>query len=215
MKRVVITGMGVASGIGNSLSSLKDSLESMSDGFRNIDIFSTDAYDVKIGSTVQGLNEQIPSRIRRLPRPVRFLWHATRQALEQSSLITTAIDPTRVGCYMAGPACSLIEVENYFRDYVHRGPWQTSTHDLAYASWDSAVNEISREFSLMGPRNTILTACSSSGVVIGLASDLIRLGEVDAMVAGGTDGFSEFTFSGFQSLQSISPEPCRPFDVNK
>lgn len=218
MRRVVITGMGITSGIGNDLKTFASNLFEMNAGFREIDTFDTSSYRFKFGSTVQGIDERIPRGSRRLPRPIKFLINATQEALAMSGVLEASkygIDPRRIGTYIAGPACSIFEVENYYRDYVSKGLDQTDPMDLAYANMDSAVNEVGRQFSLLGPRNTILTACSSSGVAIGLAADLIRLGEVDAMLAGGTDGFSEFTFSGFQSLQSISPEPCRPFDRNR
>lgn len=214
MKRVVITGLGVSSGIGNDIKSFSKSLFEMRSGIQAVDLFDCSKYQHKIGSTVRGLEQKIPRYYKRFPRPIQFLVNATQDALSQSGVMISA-NPSRVGAYLAGPACSIFEVENFYRDYVNKGLQHTNPMDLAYANWDSAVNEIGRQFSLFGPRNTILTACSSSGVAIGLAFDLIRLGEVDAMIAGGADGFSEFTFSGFQSLQSISPEPCKPFDKNR
>jgi 3-oxoacyl-[acyl-carrier-protein] synthase II len=214
VKRVVITGMGITSGIGNDLKVFSENLANMKSGILPFSIFDSGKYNVKIGSTVSGLEQRLPARARTLPRPLQFLWNATNDALAQSGIMD-GIEPSRIGTYIAGPACSLLEVENYYQTFVDKGLQATRAHDLAYATWDSAVNEISRQFSLMGPRNTILTACSSSGVAIGLATDLIRLGEVDAMVAAGTDGFSEFAFSGFQSLNSISPYPCRPFDKDR
>ncbi|MGE3975118.1 MAG: beta-ketoacyl synthase [Bdellovibrionales bacterium] len=214
MKRVVITGLGITCGIGNDIHTFSENLACMKSGILPFSIFDSGKYTVKIGSTVHGLEKKLSPRILNLPRPLQFLWNATQDALTQSGIMDS-INPQRIGTYVAGPACSLLEVENYYRTYVNQGLAATQRHDLTYANWDSAVNEISRQFSIMGPRNTILTACSSSGVAIGLATDLIRLGEVDAMIAAGTDGFSEFTFSGFQSLNSISPVPCRPFDQDR
>lgn len=214
MRRVVISGLGITSGIGNDLKTFRDHLYEMVSGIGKVETFDTSKYRFNLGSTVKEIASLIPRSARRLPRPHQFMIHAATNAIEQSGILDSVV-PERIGCYLAGPACSIFDVENFYSDYVAKGISATDAYDLAYANGESATNEIGRRFGLMGPRNTVLTACSSSGVAIGLAFDLIRLGIVDAMVSGGTDGFSEFTFSGFQSLNSISPEPCKPFDRDR
>ncbi len=214
MSRVVITGLGITSGIGNKTKNFADSLFKLKSGIGPIDTFNCSAYPVQIGSTVKNIESEISGPEKRFPRTTQFLLNAGTEALEQSGILD-AVSPDRIGAYLAGPACAVFESENYYRNYLNKDSKKASRRDLLYINWDSAVNVFSQKYNLMGPRNSILTACSSSGVAIGLAYDLIRLGLVDAMVAGGTDGFSEFTFSGFHSLQSVSPFPCRPFDKKR
>lgn len=215
MRRVVVTGMGVTSGIGNSVREFSASLQNQISGIGAVDTFDVSNYSVQLGSTVKGLEEKIPHGLRRkLPRAFQFLVNAMDEALDTSS-VQKAYDPDRIGCYIAGPACSGFESENFYRDLRSKGLWQTNPYDLANSTWDAPVNFVSKRYNLRGPRNTILTACSSSGIAIGMAYDLVRLGEVDAIVAGGTDGFSQLTYTGFYSLHSIADEPCKPFDKNR
>jgi 3-oxoacyl-[acyl-carrier-protein] synthase II len=70
-------------------------------------------------------------------------------------------------------------------------------------------------WGLTGPRTTIMTACSSSAVALGHALDMIRLGYQDAMIAGGVESLCRLTYSGFNSLRLVDPEPCRPFDLER
>ena len=187
-------------------------MKNQNSGVRPIETFDTKPYKIKIASTVSEM--KLSPRMKRQTRPVQFLWKATEEALAQSG-IRDYVEPSRLGIYAAGAACQTFEIEKFFRDWENKSYEKTNFMDLAYCNWDSSTNVIADRFELFGPRNTLLTACSSSGLAIGLAYDLIRLGEVDGMVAGGTDGFSEMTFAGFQSLQSVSENPCAPFDVNR
>jgi 3-oxoacyl-[acyl-carrier-protein] synthase II len=70
-------------------------------------------------------------------------------------------------------------------------------------------------FGLRGERATFATACSSSSMAIGWGFDLVRSGQVDCALVGGADTLCELTYAGFNSLRSVDPEPCRPFDVKR
>ncbi|MBI4042417.1 MAG: beta-ketoacyl-[acyl-carrier-protein] synthase family protein [Deltaproteobacteria bacterium] len=211
MKKVVITGMGVISAIGNDVQEFFRNLCEGQSGIREVTIFDCSPYESRIGATVSGIEEKTSAGALTFPRPIQFALSAAREALEFSGVLEKT-DPRRIGCFLAGAGCSVFPVEKYYRDYVRGGISAVNRRDLYFVSGDATTNVIADTFHLYGPRNSIFSACSSSGLAIGLAFDLIRMGQVDAMVAGGADGFSEFTFSGFHSLQSVSPSPCKPFD---
>ena len=213
-KRVVITGMGIASAVGNNCKTFFNNLCNQKSGIDKIDIFDTSKYKINIGATVKDIKDKLKISEQKLPRSVQFAIHSTRNALEMSGILDS-VPNHKIGCYLAGPSCQLFEAENFFKKYLKNGIENTKTSDLYEVHWDNLVNTIARKFKLFGPRNTFLTACSSSGLALGLAYDLIKLGEVSAMVTGGSDGFSEFTYSGFQTLNSASDEPCQPFDQHR
>ena len=74
---------------------------------------------------------------------------------------------------------------------------------------------IGEKYGILGPRATIATACSSSATAIGYALSLIRAGEVEVAIAGGSESLSEMTFGGFNALHSVDENFCRPFDLNR
>ena len=214
MKRVVITGIGITSGIGNEINTFTRNLKEMKSGISKVETFDTSKYRLDIASNVKGLSKFLKPSERRLPRPVQFALNATRNALLMSG-VQDFIPSTKIGCFVSGAGCEVFESEAYYRKYL-AGEYETLNASSIYSlHWDNLVSEISRRFNLCGPRNTVLTACSSSGIAIGLGHDLIKIGEMDAMVVGGSDGYSEFTYSGFQALNSASNQPCRPFDKDR
>jgi 3-oxoacyl-[acyl-carrier-protein] synthase II len=79
----------------------------------------------------------------------------------------------------------------------------------------SVTDLVARRLGIVGPRTTIMTACSSSATAIGRAADLVRLGRVAVALAGGAEGLCRLTYAGFNALRAVSPEPCRPFDAER
>lgn len=213
MRRTVITGLGVSCGIGKDIPTFQKNLQEMRSGIKKITTFDTTKYRANIGSTIPDIDENLPQSDHELPRPMKFLISATQQAINDSGLQHG--ERKRTGCYFSGPACSIFELENFYKSYKKGGLMATSPSDLAYSNWDSTVTEICYRYGIQGPRNTVLSACSSSGLTLGLGMDLIKLGEVDMMLVGGADGFSDFTYSGFHALNSVSQSPCKPFDKDR
>jgi 3-oxoacyl-[acyl-carrier-protein] synthase II len=110
---------------------------------------------------------------------------------------------------------SRIAAEEYQHAALFRGierarPSQAWNH---FAS--TPVDVIAADFGFSGLRSCIVAACSSSTIAIGQAADAIRLGRLDAALAGGTDAMARLTFSGFNALKLMDPEPCRPFSRDR
>ena len=111
----------------------------------------------------------------------------------------------------AGTGDLLRNEEYYFQllDRRHRPPRPTWIH---HHFSNAPVDVLAQHFDLQGARSCVVAACSSSTIAIGQAADLILDGELDAAICGGTDALARLTFSGFNALRLMDPEPCKPFD---
>lgn len=214
LERVAITGIGISCGNGNTIEEFSTSLKNQVSSIGPVKAFDASKYRVNLGSNVNLDKISTEFRNAPIPRTLKILLHAAHDALNSASLAGQYLQE-RKGVYLAGPACSVFESERFYTDFLTKGLDKTSLRDLCYSSWDVGMNVLCDHFGLFGPRNTILTACSSAGVAIGMGFDAIRLGDADVMVVGGTDGFSELTYSGFHALNSVSDVPCRPFDADR
>ena len=100
--------------------------------------------------------------------------------------------------------------------YQHTAACRGIAHARPSEAWNhfssTPVDVIAGRFGLEGLRSCVVAACASSTIAIGQAADAVRSGRVDAAVAGGTDALARLTFSGFNALRLMDPEPCRPFD---
>jgi 3-oxoacyl-[acyl-carrier-protein] synthase II len=119
------------------------------------------------------------------------------------------------GVIIGGGAGGLLEAEDFFQDYLKRGARTARFSRLAAVSCASTANLLATAFGLLGPKTTLMTACSSGATAIGLGRDLIRAGQARMMIAGGTEPLCRMTFSAFNALQALDPEICRPFSGDR
>jgi len=216
-KRVVITGMGVVSAVGNSVPEFWDSLIQGKDGAKEITAFDASAYRIKRAAEVSGLDLSAhftARELRRLSRCDQFGLIAFREAWRSARLDQDSIDKRRVGVLLGAGSGGILSVEKYFRD-VYLGKGRPSPSLLISYSLATTTDLIAIESGLKGPRSTTATVCSSSSASIGVAFDLIQMGLADIMVSGGSDSLCEVSFSGFSSLKLVDPESCKPFDKRR
>jgi 3-oxoacyl-[acyl-carrier-protein] synthase II len=137
---------------------------------------------------------------------------AATEAIEDAGLPEAHLDPRRVGVLLGAGTADLIRNEDYFFTTLDDGIRRARLSD----AWNHFANTpgdvIAQRFGFEGQRACVVAACSSSTIAIGQAADAIRLGRLDAAVTGGTDALSRLTYSGFNALRLMDPEPCRPFD---
>ena len=217
-RRVVVTGMGVVSAVGNDLPTFWQSLKEGQSGIKPLTIFDTAAYRSHNGGEVTGLiPEDHFSRkdVRRLSRCDQFGIVAAREALQNAHLDRKDIDRERSGIILGADSGGIFSVEQYFRAiYTHAGTRPSPSLLLSFAL-ATTTDHIAHEFDLQGPRTTTATVCSSSAAAIAFASDAIVSGTADVMISGGSDSLCEVTYAGFNSLRAIDPNGCRPFDKNR
>jgi 3-oxoacyl-[acyl-carrier-protein] synthase II len=216
-KRVVITGLGVVSAVGNNLPEFWNSLVEGRDGTKEITAFDASAYRTRIAAEVSHLNPEehfSKKEIRRLSRCDQFGLIAFREAWEAARLDQDSCDQERVGVVLGAGSGGILSVEKYFRDF-YQGQKRSSPSLLISYSLATTTDLIAIESGLKGPRTTTATVCSSSSASIGVAYEMIQMDLADVMVTGGSDSLCEVSYSGFSSLKLVDPESCKPFDKRR
>lgn len=217
LKRVVITGLGIITSIGENINVFSEGLFSGRSGIRPISVFDTEGYgcrsagEVKHRELTSGVE---PREVRRMSRCDLLGLIAAREACADAGLDHYDGARERVGVVLGGGAGGMLSWERYRRAVWLHEPRTRPSRLLASAPC-TLTDLIANRYALYGFRSTICTACSSSATSIGYGYDLIRSGDHDIVLTGGSEALSELTFAGFNSLKLADPEYCRPFDKNR
>lgn len=225
MERVVITGMGVVSPIGNNIRTFWNNLIKGESGISSIDTFDITDHKVKIAGIVRDFDgDKVLGKkeARRLDRFSQFALAAAEQAWEDSKLDLNHIDPERLGVYVGsgiGGIETLIENIDALRQ---KGPRRVSPTLVPGMISNAAAAQISIKWNAMGPSMSPVSACAIGNTAIGEAFRLIRSGEVDAVFAGGTEAaitdLSVASFGNATALSTRNDNPTqasRPFDEDR
>ncbi|KMQ12936.1 beta-ketoacyl-ACP synthase II [Bacillus mycoides] len=225
MERVVITGMGVVSPIGNNLKTFWNNLINGESGISTIDTFDATNHKTKIVGVVQDFDaDEVLGKkeARRLDRFSQFALAAAEQAWADSKLDLDRIDVERLGVYVGsgvGGLETLIENIDVLRQ---KGSKRVSPSLIPTMIANAAAAQISIKWNAMGPSMSPVSACAIGNTAIGEAFRLIRSGEVDVMFAGGTEAvitdLSIASFGNATALSTRNDDPTkasRPFDENR
>lgn len=211
-RRVVVTGMGAVTSVGANIAEFWTNLLGGVCGIRPVSLFDASAYRTQTAGEVREIPDSFlsSSEKRRMSRADRMGLAAATEAIEQSGLNLRAEDPTRVGVILGGGTSGLLDSEAYFQRTLEGRPARPS-HILNHLP-DAITDRVAQRFGLEGIKSTITTACSSSANAMGYAYDVIAAGLADVVLTGGSDVLARLTYGGFNSLRSVDPGPCRPFD---
>ena len=211
-RRVVVTGMGAVTSIGGSLEEFWKNLLAGVCGIGPFSLFDASAYRTQTAAQVSEIPDSFltPAERRRMSRADRMGVAAAREALGESGLDVSREDPARIGVILGGGTSGLIDSEAFFERHLS-GRKARPSKVLNHLP-DSITDRVAQRFGLEGIKSTITTACSSSANAMGYAFDAIAAGLADAIVTGGSDVLARLTYGGFNSLRSVDPGPCRPFD---
>jgi 3-oxoacyl-[acyl-carrier-protein] synthase II len=217
-RRVAITGIGIVSSLGLTREQTWSRMLAGACGIGPVSAFDATSFRSQIAGEVaisQLASYFSPWQWRRWSRSDRLGVVAADEALKDAGLLESDIDPARVGVMLGAGTADLIRNEEYF--------FTTLTDGLTRArpskAWNHFSNTpgdvIAQRHGFEGQRSCVVAACSSSTIAIGQAADAIRLGRLDAAVAGGTDALARLTHSGFNALRLMDSSPCRPFDRSR
>lgn len=225
MERVVITGMGLISPLGNSVEQFWSRLSTGQSGISTITSFDTAHYKSKIAGEVRDFDPEARfgrKEARRMDRFTQFALAATEEAWAGSGLQLDEIDRERLGVYVGsgvGGIHTLMEQGDLLRT---RGPERVSPTLIPMLISNMAAATISIRFGALGPTLSPVTACSIGNTAIGEAFRLIRYGGADCVIAGGAEAaITEISLASFGNATSLStrndePEKAsRPFDGNR
>lgn len=214
-KRAVITGLGVFSGAGKNAPEFSEALNNGTSGIGELDLYDVSGFPSRIGSQVKGyapLDYFDRRAARKLSRADQFGLIAAAEALE-SSAVTGYYSPFDIGVCMGGGAAGMFQAEQWLKAFL--ADEKVSPSLLRGVLPDKSTSEIALRFGLAGYQGTITTACSSSATAIGWGAELITSGLQKAVIVGGSDTFSLLTFTGFNSLRVVDPQPCSPFSLGR
>ena len=214
-QRVVITGLGIVTAIGETLPRFERALFEGCCGIGPVTLFDTAAYSCRLAAQVRDKAFAAPlgrQERKRASRCDLLGILAARQAWADAGLMEGPRNERR-GIVLGGGAGGMLAWEAYRR--ARREGRRSMAGPLLSSPPCTLTDRLARGYGLAGPRGTITTACSSSSTAIGAAYDLIRSGRIDLALTGGAEAMCELTFAGFNALRVMSPEACRPFDAER
>ncbi|MBP1934352.1 beta-ketoacyl-ACP synthase II [Ammoniphilus resinae] len=225
MERVVITGMGVVSPLGNDVGTFWDNLVAGRSGISSIDTIHVENHKTKIAGIVKDFNaDELLGRkeAKRLDKFCQFALVAAEQAWEDSNLNLEDIDKERLGVYVGsgiGGIETLIQNVDILRE---RGPGRVSPTLVPAMISNAAAAQISIKWGAMGPTLSPVSACAIGNTAIGEALRAIRYGEADVIFAGGAEAaitdLSLASFGNATALSTRNDDPAkasRPFDSHR
>ena len=226
-RRVVITGLGVLTPIGNDVETFWSNLKNGVSGIHTIDAFDTGAYDCKIGGQVRGFDPKPffknPKDVRRTDRFTQLSMGAARIALDDSGIdVANLKDRNRFGVIVSTGIGGLKTLQDQLTILLTKGPTRNSPFTIPMLISNMASGVISMEFNLRGPNLCIVTACATSNNAIGESWRIIKFGDADIFLAGGSEAsIVEIGLAGFSAMKALSTrndEPgraSRPFDRDR
>ena len=223
-RRVVVTGMGAVTPIGNSVPEFWAGVRQGRIGLGEITKFDTTAYTVHLAAEVKNFSASDvldTSSLRRTEGFAQYAVVAAKEALEDSGIDMKSEDPFRVGTAIGSSIGSLQVVENACEIIEERGPQRMRPMMIPMMLSNMAAGNVSIRFGLRGKCVNIATACATGTDSIGEAFRTIRYGEADIMVSGGTEScISPTCVGGFAALKGLytSTDPLRasiPFDKER
>ena len=225
-KRVVITGLGIISPVGNSVASFWDSLKAGKGGVGPITSFDASAFDSRIAAEVKNFDPtQHGISLKEIKRTAKFVQYAVaaaKQAVESSGLVLDKEDRDRIGVVIGSGIGSLHTIEEEHKILLSRGPSRLSPFLIPMLIVNEASGLVAIVHGLRGPNSCVATACASGSHAIGEAYRVILYGDADVMITGGTEACIVPTaVGGFCALKALSTrndapdKASRPFDRDR
>lgn len=225
-RRVVVTGIGAVSPVGNSANETWESLKAGRSGIGLIESMDTSDYAVKIGGEVRNFDHQPyfsnPKDARRMDRYAILSISAAQMALSDSGLKDAGTDPNRIGVMLGSGIGGLGTLEQNHTALMKKSPSRVSPFTIPMMISNIASGVFSMEHGFGGPNMAIVTACATANHSIGEAWRMIKFGDADAFVAGGSEAaILPMGLAGFGNMKALStrnddPEGAsRPYDTGR
>jgi len=224
-KRVVITGIGVISPIGIGKEKFTESLKNGVSGVDLISSFDVSQYPTKIAAEVKDFNPEDyieEKKVRRMDRFCQFALAAAKMAIEDSQLDLNKEDLSRIGVIIGSGIGGIATIEREMEVLLTKGPSRTSPFLIPMEIINIAAGEIAIQYGFKGPNYGVVSACASSTHAIGDALRILRYGDAEVIITGGSEAaITPLGLSGFCAAKALSTrndEPkkaSRPFDKNR
>ena len=225
-RRVVVTGLGVVTPVGNEVPTFWDNLKNGVSGIGPIESFDATGYDCKIAGHVHDFDPKNyfknPKDARRTDRFVQLAMGAAVRAKEDCGIDFEKVDRTRVGVIVSSGIGGLKTLQDQHNNLLQKGPDRLSPFTIPMLISNMASGIISMEFGLQGPNLCIVTACATSNNSIGESWRMIKFGDADMFIAGGSEAaIVEIGVGSFASMKALSTRnddpkrASRPWDRDR
>ncbi len=224
-RRVVVTGLGIISPVGNSVKEAWDNILAGRSGIRPITRFDASAFATRFGGTIEGFDPKDyinPKDARKMDPFIHYGLAAAGQALEDSGLEITDQNAERVGVAIGSGIGGINWIENGHQAYLDGGPRKLSPFFIPGAIINMVSGHLSIIHGIKGPNISIVTACTTGTHNIGEAARIIAYGDADVMIAGGAEfattptGLGGFAAARALSSRNDAPEQAsRPWDKER
>jgi len=224
-RRVVVTGVGLITPLGTGTEKSWENLLDGRSGIRKITQFDATHFPCQVAGEVPDfeINQFIEIKEqKKMDRFIHFAFAAAKMAVEDSGLKITKDNADRIGVVVGSGIGGLSAIEHYHTVLLEKGPKRISPFFIPMLIINLAAGQISIHFGAKGPNSAVATACASGTHSIGDAFKIIKRGEADAMISGGTEAvITPLAVGGFSSMKALStrnnePEKAsRPFDRDR
>jgi 3-oxoacyl-[acyl-carrier-protein] synthase II len=224
VRRVVITGMGAVSPLGNDLSSTWKAAVAGESGIDFIQSFDASEFPVRVAAEVTGFEPPeivSPKEARRLDRNVLLALAAGKEALDDSAL-DAHYEPERMGILFGSAIGGFLGIMQQHEVLQERGPDRISPYFLPNVLVDSASGQLAISLGLRGPNYAPVSACATGSHAVGEGAEVVRRGDADAVLAGGTEAcMHPLILAGFCAMRGLAaeeeypPRASRPFDATR
>jgi 3-oxoacyl-[acyl-carrier-protein] synthase II len=225
-RRVVITGLGIVSPVGNTVATSWDAIKSGISGIENIEHFDASAFSTKFAGLIKGFDAEAVGISRKDARKmdlfIQYGIAAAEQAIADSGLNITDENANRIGTAIGSGIGGLGLIEQNVHSFAKGGPRKVSPFFVPATIVNMVAGHVSIRNNLKGPNIAIATACTSGTHCIGHSARMIAYGDADVMVAGGAEkGSTEMGMAGFGAAKALSTrndEPqkaSRPWDKDR
>lgn len=224
-KRVVVTGLGVVASLGHTVDEFWQNILAGKSGVDRVSLFDPKDHSCQIGAEVRGFDPtqmMDPKEVRRNDRYTHFAFCAAKMAAQDAKLDMTKEDGDRVGVIIGSGIGGMWTIENQHKNLLERGPRKVSPFMIPALISNMASGLVAIELGARGPNFAVVSACSTATHAIGESLRMIRCGEADVMVCGGSEAaITPLAYAGFCSMKAMSTnndqpqKASRPFDLNR
>ena len=223
--RVVVTGMGALSPLGNGVETFWRRALAGESGIEPIALFDVEGFSCTIGGEIRDFHPQDfmdRKSARRMARFSQLAVAAAREAVDDAGLNLDALDRARIGVVLGNGSGGYPELEDGARKLIDRGGMRLDPLFIPRVLPNMAAANIAMQFGLLGYNTTVVTACAAGTQAIGEAADVIRRGQADIVITGGCEaGFCQLGLGGFAVMRALTAnnehpqEASRPFDAQR
>ncbi len=224
-RRVVVTGLGLICGVGNTAPEVWEGLMAGRSGVAEITAFALEGHPVRIAAEVKNFDPTkfiAVKEARKMGRFIHFAMAAAQEAVEHSGLQITPENADTIGVHIGSGIGGFDIIEREHTALMNGGPRRISPFFIPASIVNLAAGHVSIRWGAKGPNEATATACTSSAHAIGDAFRTIQRGDADAMIAGGAEGaITPLSVGGFAAMKALSTrndEPqraCRPWDRDR